>query len=162
MNFRPLDERGLTLTEVTIVAAIGTVVLLGMGGFYLQSQATWIDASAQSLTQREVTLVTQTIVDSVRTAATAAISNSPDATHHQLDLAKNGSMLSFYRFWWSASDSLVHCGTAPGASDDHAMMSSPVEQFVVTRSGAMVRVSLRARAETGQRIEYSGTARMRN
>lgn len=162
MRLRPLDERGLTLTEVTIVAAIGTVVLLGMGGFYLQSQATWIDASAQSITQREVTLVTQVIVDSVRTSASAVVTNSPDPTHHQLDLAKHGSVLPFYRFWWSASDSLVHCGTAPGASDDHAMMSSPVEQFVVSLNGSLVRVSLRARAETGQRIEFSGTARMRN
>lgn len=162
MRLRPLDERGLTLTEVTIVAAIGTLVLLGMGGFYLQSQATWIDASAQSMTQREVTLVTQAIVDSVRTSHAAVVSLSPDATHHQLDLAKNGSLLPFYRFWWSTSDSLVHCGTAPGASDDHAMLSSPVEKFVVTVDGTMVRVALQARAETGQRIEYTGSARMRN
>ena len=114
------------------------------------------------MTQREVTLVTQAIVDSVRTSHAAVVSLSPDATHHQLDLAKSGSLLPFYRFWWSTSDSLVHCGTAPGASDDHAMLSSPVEKFVVAVDGTMVRVVLQARAETGQRIEYTGSARMRN
>ena len=40
MNARWRDERGLTLTEVMIVAAIGLLVLLGLGGFYLNSQAT--------------------------------------------------------------------------------------------------------------------------
>ncbi|MFN8586242.1 MAG: hypothetical protein U0704_00435 [Candidatus Eisenbacteria bacterium] len=162
MRLRPLDERGLTLTEVTIVAAIGTLVLLGMGGFYLQSQATWIDASGQALTQREVTLVTQAIVDSTRLSHAANVVPSPDATHHQLELAKDGTSPPFYRFWWNSSDSLVHAGSAPGAPDDHAMMSSPVEQFVITASSQMVRVSLRARAATGQRVEFTGSARMRN
>ena len=44
MRLRPLDERGLTLTEVAIVGVIGVLVLLGLGGFYLNSQATWLDA----------------------------------------------------------------------------------------------------------------------
>ncbi|MBI5168059.1 MAG: hypothetical protein HZA61_01085 [Candidatus Eisenbacteria bacterium] len=163
MIFRPLNEKGLTLTEVTIVAAIGTLVLLGMGGFYLQSQATWLDGSAQSLTQREVTLVTQAIVDSVRVAHQAQVTASPDATHHDVALAKaSAGGLPFYHFWWSATDSLVHGGTSPGAADDHAMMQSPVDKFVVAVNGGMVRVSLRARAATGQFVEFSGSARMRN
>ncbi len=163
MTIRPLNEKGLTLTEVTIVAAIGTLVLLGMGGFYLQSQATWLDGSAQSLTQREVTLVTQAIVDSVRVSHQAVVTVSPDATHHDVALAKaNAGGLPFYHFWWSTTDSLVHGGTSPGAPDDHAMMQSPVDRFVVSVEGTMVRVSLRARPTTGQAVEFSGSARMRN
>lgn len=163
MIFRPLNEKGLTLTEVTIVAAIGTLVLLGMGGFYLQSQATWLDGSAQSLTQREVTLVTQAIVDDVRQSHDAQVTASPDATHHDLALyTLVGGGVPFCHYWWSATDSLVHGGTAPGAANDHPMMQSPVEKFVVAKTGTMVRVSLQARAATGQRVEFSGSARMRN
>lgn len=161
MNFRPLDERGLTLTELTIVAAIGTLVLLAMGGFYLTSQATWLDASAQSITQREVTMVTQAIVDSVRVSHTATVTPSPDATHWQLGLARYNSAVA-YNFWWSATDSLVHAGSAPGAADDHPMIRSPVHRFVVAQAGPMIRVQLQARAPTGKLIEFSGSARMRN
>lgn len=162
MRFHPLDERGLTLTEVTIVAVIGMLVLMAMGGFYLNSQATWLDASAQSITQREVTMVTQAIVDSVRTAHAATVTWSPNVDHWNLTLAKQGSLTPFYTFYWNESDSLVHGATTPGASDDHAMMQSIAELFTVSQNGSMVRVSLRARATTGQRVQFGGSARMRN
>lgn len=161
MRLRALDERGLTLTEVTIVAAIGMLVLMTMGGFYLTSQATWLDASAQAITQREVTMVTQAIVDSVRVAAAVTVNQSPDTTHWQLGLARKGNLTHYY-FWWDENDSLLHAGSSPGASDDHAMIRSPVERFIVEQDGNMIRVRLQARASTGKRVEFSGTARMRN
>ena len=162
MRLRPLDERGLTLTEVTIVAAIGTIVLLGMGGFYLNSQATWLDASAQSITQREITMVTQAIVDSVRTSGEVVGSNNPDVEHGMLTLRKTTGGTAFYYYWWDATDSLVHGGTSPGAPDDHAMMQSVVERFAVSTVGTMVRVDLRARSTAGQRVQFGGSARWRN
>ena len=53
----PLSERGLTLTELTIVGVLACLVMLGLVGFYMSSQGVWMDASAQAITQREATSV---------------------------------------------------------------------------------------------------------
>ena len=162
MNLRPLDERGLTLTEVTIVAAIGLLVLLGLGGFYLNSQATWLDASAQAITQRDATLVTEAIADSVRRGASATAWPLPDADHGQLKLYPDGSTTPFWCFWWDPSDSLVHHGPDPATDDRGALLSSKVERFRVDANANLVTVALRVRAATGQTVEVTSTTLMRN
>jgi hypothetical protein len=163
MKIRPLDERGLTLTELTIVAAIGLLVLLGLGGFYLNSQATWLDASSQSITQREATLVSEAIADHVRGCAKAIVNNLPDAEHGQLVLYRYGDATPYWYYWWDPSDSLVHHGTDMGPGDRGALLASKVERFrVVKNDSALVEVSLRVRAATGQRIELSTSTALRN
>ena len=41
------SERGLTLVELAIVGALATLVMLGLTGFYLNSQRLWIEASTK-------------------------------------------------------------------------------------------------------------------
>lgn len=166
MTIRPLNERGLTLTEITIVAAIGLLVLLGLGGFYLNSQATWIDASSQSITQREATLVIHAIADSARASGGASALAVPDAEHGQLHLFRMDEatgMLettAFWTFWWSSSDSLVYNGPSPG--NGGALVSSKADRFRVIVDGNLVQVALRMRSATGQMVEVSTSALMRN
>ncbi len=159
MSIRPLDERGLTLTEVMIVAVLGLLVIFGLIGFYLQSQATWLDASVQTITQREATMMTRTIADSTRICATAIVTPSPDADHSMLSLVRKGALTAHYHYWWDSSDSLVHQGTDTGAGDRGPIGESKVERFRVTSVGAMVTVELRLRSPQGQRVEaFSGAA----
>ena len=168
MRIRPLDERGLTLTEVTIVAAIGLLVLLGLGGFYLNSQATWLDASSQSITQREATLIAQAVADSARTSGGATALAVPDAEHGQVHLYRfdeaTGALetTAFWCFWWSPADSLVHHGPDPANGDRGALGTSKVERFRVVADGTLVQVAVRLRSATGQRVEVVTTALMRN
>lgn len=163
MNLRPLDERGLTLTEVTIVAAIGLLVLLGLGGFYLNSQATWLDASAQAITQREATLVSEAISDLARVSAGATAQPVPDADHGQVHLFLHGNPgTAFWCYWWDPSDSLVHHGPDPANDDRGALLASKVERFRVEVVGPLVQVHLRVRAATGQSVEVSSSTLMRN
>lgn len=163
MTLRPLDERGLTLTEVTIVAAIGLLVLLGLGGFYLNSQSTWLDASSQSITQREATLVSEAIADSVGTSAQAIAIPVPDAEHGQLQLFRHGDLVTpAWCFWWDPADSLVHHGPDPANGDRGAILASKVERFRIVADGSLVQVALRVRSATGQRIEVSTSTLMRN
>lgn len=157
-----LDERGLTLTELMIVAMIGVLVLLTMGGFYLQSQATWLDASSQSITQREATMVGQAIADSVRSCNSAAVAFTPDPAHCQLALCKFGSVTPSYYFWWNPVDSLIHSGTDTGAGDQGPMLQSKVERFAVSANRTLVTADLSTRAATGQTIGLSVSAVMRN
>lgn len=160
--FRHMNERGLTLTEVMVVAAIGVLVLLALGGFYVQSQSTWLDASAQSITQREVTLVNQAISDSVRSASRAIVTLTPDADHCELALIRFGQVTPSWYFWWDSSDSLVHCGTDLAAGDKGPMAQSKVERFAISAGNSMVTVSTRARAATGQTVENEMTSVMLN
>ncbi|MCC6348247.1 MAG: hypothetical protein IT347_01480 [Candidatus Eisenbacteria bacterium] len=168
MKLRPLDERGLTLTEVTIVAAIGVLVLLGLGGFYLNSQSTWLDASSQSITQREGTLITQAIADSVRESGGASAPAVPDAEHAQVHLFRfnqaSGTLetTAFWCFWWDPADSLVHQGPDPATDDRGPLSTSRVERFRVVADNSLVQVALRLRSATGEPVEVSTSAMMRN
>jgi len=50
------NERGLTLVEFTIVAALGAVVMLTISSFYLASQSMWLDSSIQAVAQRDASM----------------------------------------------------------------------------------------------------------
>lgn len=164
MNARWRDERGLTLTEVMIVAAIGLLVLLGLGGFYLNSQATWLDASSKTITQREATLVTEAIVDRVRTSNEVRVNLIPDAEHVQLELYNApGAPAAAWIFWFDPTDSLIHQGTSMVSDDRGAMHASKVTRFRVTAGdSALAVITLRLRAATGQQVELSTSALLRN
>jgi len=165
MTTRLGNERGLTLTEVMIVAVIGVLVLIAMGGFYLQSQGTWLDGSSQAITQRELTFVLETIGDSTRAASRAVVSFSPDSAHCQLALcppdSTNSAPPSWY-VWWNAADSLLHSGTNPVNGDAGPLLQSKVERFAVSADARTVSVSLRAHAATGQEVENTMSAAMLN
>lgn len=163
MIFRAIDERGITLTEVMIVAAIGLMVLLGLGGFYLNSQSTWLDASSQAITQREATLVTEAIADTAQASAQAIWAPSPDADHAQVSFYRHDDLVTpSWCFWWSPADSLIHQGPDPVSGDRGALLSSKVERFRIITDAELVRVDLRVRASTGQRVEVATTTVMRN
>ena len=46
---RALNERGLTLTELAIVGAMGLLVMTAIMGFYMNCQTLWTDASSKSI-----------------------------------------------------------------------------------------------------------------
>ncbi len=128
-------QSGMTLIEVTVVMVLAAVVTLGMIGFYISSQASWLDASTEALAQRDATLIVQAISDSVRKAAAATTSNAPDAEHQTLSLYSDPTATTaFCRFFWG-SDSLVHVG-GPGGSDDHGpVAASKVSRFEISTTG---------------------------
>jgi len=163
MNFRPLDQNGITLTEVMIVAAIGLLVLLGLGGFYLNSQSTWLDASSQSITQREATLVTEAIADTAQASALAIATSSPDPEHGQVAFYRHGDLVTpTWCFWWNPTDSLIHQGPDPVTGDRGALLSSKVERFRIVTDASLVQVALRVRVSTGQRVEVATSTMLRN
>jgi Tfp pilus assembly protein PilW len=160
---RPLSERGLTLTELTIVTVLASIAMLGLVGFYLNSQATWMDASAQAITQREATTLTEAIADDIRRAGVAKVVNSPDELHSQLELYPDRiSTTPLYVYWWDATDSLVHEGETRSA-DKGAQGSSTVERFqCIAGDSAMVQVSVQMRSAQGQRIQIGTSVAMMN
>lgn len=160
---RGLDERGLTLTEVMVVMILGTMIMAGLIGFYLSSQGLWLDTSTQAITQREASLVTAAIRDSVRKSGFAVASPSPDAMHQQLALYKKASDPSpYYYFWWNAGDSLLYSGTSVGNPASGPMIVSHAERFQIGTSPFTVRVDLSLRSAGGDVVESSAFAVMKN
>jgi hypothetical protein len=158
------DARGLTLTEVAVVMILGTMIMAGLVGFYLASQGLWLDASTQAITQREATLVTAAMRDSIRKSSRAEVTPSPDPLHEQLALFRPGETVPYYYFWWSSTDSLLYSGTSIGGPGSGPMIGSHAERFQLIANNAAggVRVDMRLRSASGDAVEAGAFAVMQN
>lgn len=154
-----LDERGLTLMELTVVSVLATIVMLGLTGFYLSSQFTWIDGSAKALTQREGTLLLETLRDSVHTAHRYVA----DPFTHQLSLYKFGQTTAFYVFRWDAdTDSMMRAGPE---GNESVMLQSKVRrfEFAPQADDAIVQLdALELVSVTGQTVFFSSSFALLN
>jgi len=154
-------ERGLTLLEVTIVMALAALVVMGMIGFYISSQATWIDGSTQAIAQRDATMLVETVSQGVRRAAFAEVTSDPDSVHQTLTLHRNDGT-TLQAFWWSSADSLVHQGPAAG-QDVGPVVVSKVTRFQLDTLANMVTLRLvELRAGDGQLVRMASAARLCN
>jgi len=155
-------ERGLTLIEVTVVAALALLVAAGVMAFYINAQITWTDASSKSLTQREATALVEHIADQSHHSATAVVT-AVDGTNCRVDFYDPGQTVARYAFWWDPDDSLVHEGTAAGST---VSGSSKVERFSLaacTPCDTFVDLtSLVMRSADGRRISMSTTMALYN
>src|SRR5262245_9879176 len=84
------SEHGFTLTELAIVGTLAVLVMLGLMGFYFNSQRMWLDGSTQAMTQRDATMLVEVLAGDVHTAAQAVIT-SVDADHQRLELYDSAS-----------------------------------------------------------------------
>jgi type II secretory pathway pseudopilin PulG len=156
MNLR--SERGLSLMEVTVVIVLAAVMTLGLLGFYLNSQATWVDASSQAMAQRDATLLLETLTAQVRGAAAAEVYDSPDGQHQGLIL-RNRNLVEIRRFWWNGADSLVHEAWGDGAANPlGAPVPSRIERFQLSVTDSLVHLdSLVVVSANGDRVPLSST-----
>ncbi len=154
---RSRGEAGFTLIELMVVVVLAGIVTLGLVAFYLNSQATWMDASTQALAQRDATSLLEYMRDKTQVAASAVLlPASPDSLNHLLILYYGG--VETDRFFWSGNDSLVHHGEGPNGQDKGPVVGTHVERFHLSRDPALPLVSLdtlRVRSSTGQVVEMS-------
>lgn len=156
------DSRGLTLTEVTVVMLLGTMIMAGLVAFYLSSQGLWLEASTQAITQREATLLTAAMRDSIRQSGSALATPSPDAQHQQLSLFRPGSSTPYYYFWWEPSDSLIHAGPTLVRGPSTAVVQSRADRLQLLAAASAVRVDVQLRSANGDRVDASAYAVMKN
>ena len=124
-------ERGLTLTELTIVTALASLVMVGLVSFYINSQGVWLDSSSQALTQRDATLILETFATHARAASSAYW--NPD--YHTLTLSYHGTDQTYQFAWRTDLDSMLYAG-ADTASTRIGL--SKVSRFEVSTSPALV------------------------
>jgi prepilin-type N-terminal cleavage/methylation domain-containing protein len=158
---RHSPARGFTLAEVMVVMVLASVVTLGLVGFYLNSQATWIDGSSQALAQRDATLIVESLTDKAREAASYEIlPTSPPSTNQIVVFFDNG-LNELSRFTWEA-DSLVHLWQ--GGDDKGPVASSIVERFELApdTSPVLHLQMLQVRATNGARVQMHSSMAMYN
>ncbi len=152
------NEHGLTLVEVAAVSVIAVVILLGFSGFYLASQFTWIDGSTKTLTQREGTLLLQTMRDKVHASYWYVV----DPIEHKLSLIKPGGA-TFYVFEWRANDdSLMYGGQE---NNPQVILQSKVRRFEFapqTDSALVTLNHLELVSATGQTVDFSSSFALLN
>ena len=153
----PRSQHGLTLTELIIVMALAALVTVGLVTFYLNSQGMWMDASTQSLVQRDATLIVERLSHRTHLAYSAEILNDPDSLRQTLILfARNGDETS--RFWWNDNDSLIHYSIGTSGSDRGPVAGSKIERFQVDRNDTHVFLKrLKMLTVMGDPVELSST-----
>ena len=151
------SERGVTLTELTVVTVLASIVMLGLVGFYMSSQATWLDASTQALTQREATLLLGEITKQVQGATSVTI-GATNPERCTLTLIRPGG--AQHMFFWQ-DDSVFTESDSTGARP--AVAASTVEKFEVDSNDTLVFVrNLQLRSSMGRSIQMSSNIRIYN
>jgi type II secretory pathway pseudopilin PulG len=156
-------ERGLTLTEITVVFVLAGLVMTGVVAFYLNAQTVWVDGSAQAITQREASLVLDAIATRARSAKSAAWGG--DARHARIYLSfpDKPDADSVYGYWWNASDSLIHEGYPNIPLDRGPMLTSQVDCFSATCSDSLVTIdTLRVRSSHGTLVTMATSVALVN
>ena len=155
-------ERGFTLVEAITVIVLSGVVTIGLLGFYLNSQATWMDGSSQALTQREATLLIESIADRVHEAASYDILPTSPPSGNQMVLLRDKDGNEMSRFSWEPVDSLVHYWDA--GVDKGPVTTSVVERFqlAVVSASVVQLTGLQVRAADGARITSSSMFALNN
>lgn len=164
MNALPSNERGITLVEVTVVMVLASLVMVGLVGFYVTSQSTWLTAASQVVTQREGTLALTMMADSIRASSSAIVSDSPNSLHQRLTLYKPNDPLGnpFIAFYWNAADSLIHCEHPPGTLRG-PIISARVNRFQMFENDTLVTIAMLELIDpNGERIPLTGGAAMYN
>jgi hypothetical protein len=152
--------RGITLIEVTIVSALAMLVVLGMIGFYISSQSSWIAGSSQALAQRDATLLIETISDRTRVAALAEVDRS-DSLHNTLIL-RDANRGESWRFWWDGRDQRVHQGLEIG-DDRGPVVNTPVTRFQLDTLTRLLEIRLvEMRADDGQSLRIASAVALHN
>jgi prepilin-type N-terminal cleavage/methylation domain-containing protein len=155
----PRNQRGLTLTELTVVMAIAAIVMIGIVTFYINSQGTWLNASSQALTQRDATLLLERMTGETRRAHSADVISDPDTTHEQLLLYDPSGERC--RFYWSPGDSLVHL--KQGAVDGPVTTSRVLRFELDTNHHSLVFLrALSMQSSTDQPVELASTMAIYN
>ena len=132
-----MNERGITLLESVIAMAIGSVVLLGIGSFYVATLRASHQDSAQTFLQRQGVLIIEEMARQIR-PATVLNGNCNGA--NSLQVINPSGTFCFYQ-----PDSTHFNEGRPGGGTANLLTGSAVpltvSTFVPTVSGTVATVS---------------------
>jgi len=155
-------QAGFTLTELAIVMILAAMVTVGLVTFYLNSQGMWVDATTQSLIQRDATLIVERIAHRTHLAYTADVISDPDSLH-QVVILFTRDLEETSRFWWNESDSLIHYSVGTTGVDLGPVVGSKVERFQLDRDTTHVHLrQLKMATTAGDPVAMNAIMRLYN
>jgi prepilin-type N-terminal cleavage/methylation domain-containing protein len=157
---------GFTLVEMMVVVVLAGVVTLGLVAFYINSQATWLDASTQAMAQRDATTILDAMRKRAKSSAQAIILPAGGGTNHALVLYDN-DLVEVGRFLWDPADSTIHWATGADPSNDQGpVVPTKVQRFWLRLDPALPSIvhvdTLRVYSTTGQTVQLASTLAMYN
>lgn len=142
--------------EVVVVGVLAAIVMLALTGFYINSQGTWMDASAKALTQREASMVLSSIADSVHASTSATVGAQTLVLHDNVGAEK-------CRYWLALGDSLIHLGAGDPTVDQGPIARSTAVKLDFAADAKLVHVTnLTLRTAQGRLVTLSGGAAFYN
>ncbi len=158
-------ERGLTLTELTVATLMASIVMIGLVGFYMNSQGVWMDSSGQALTQREATQLTEEVTQRSRGAAYLTLTPVSGDSLQDITFFSPGpgGTTTTARFWWRAADRRVHL-ELNGGGDAGPLEVSDVERFAFRANPdtSYVEFDIRMRSPEDQVVAVTSGIRLQN
>ena len=147
------SDRGVTLTELTVIGVLATMVMLALTGFYFNSQQVWVSGSTKAIAQRDATILVEEIRQRANEASDAVVDATADPLHHDLTLKYEGG--STVQFEWHADDSRIH--RREDGTDEGAVAETPVTRFQLTTldTNLVELTLLEMRSESGDSVRVS-------
>jgi len=127
-----VNERGLTLLEVLLAAALGSVVALGVSSFYVSAQSFSAQSTAHAYLQRQGTLILDEMARQIQPAS-ALTRGTCNADPQSLGITNGGGAYCFYTSGGQLTES------RPGGGPWNLLAGSPVpftlSSFTTTLTG---------------------------
>jgi type II secretory pathway pseudopilin PulG len=145
------STRGFTLVEAMIVIVLAAVVGFGLVGFYLNSQATWLDASTQAIAQRDATLMIDAITNQGRQWASAELGSDSVSIRF-----RDGFGAERDRFYLDVNDHRIY--HVEDVVDDRGPVTDTYVERLCLRltTTGIVRIdTLRVRSAEGEQVQLS-------
>ena len=156
-----MNERGFTLIEFLVAIAVGVVVLLGIGGFFLSTLRLSAQSSSQTFLQRQGTMIIDEMARQIRFANGVCKDPDPSKTacpgtcpaNPSLKVTQPGAPgTGFYCFYLSG-DQLVE--RTPTGGDVNLLAGSPVPLKLTSGSLTFCFNPPACGAATGDKVDIS-------
>jgi prepilin-type N-terminal cleavage/methylation domain-containing protein len=153
-----MNERGVTLLESLIALVVGSVVLLGVGSFYVATGRSNRQDSAQVFLQRQGVLILEEMARQIRPATSLA--DNCDGNNSLQVINASGT------FCFSQPDSAHLNEVRPGGGTENLLAGSPVpltvSNFVPTLVGSVVTVSFQLQDNAQNSMAFTTALGQRN
>jgi Tfp pilus assembly protein PilW len=152
-----MNKRGITLLETVIALAVGSVVLLAVGSFYVAASRSRSQDSAQTFLQSKGVLIMEEMARQIRPATSLAANCNGGNSLQTINASGT--------FCFSQPDSTHLNEVRPGGTEnllEGSLVPLTVSNFVPTLVGSVVTVSFQLQDNAQNSMTFTTTLGRRN
>jgi len=137
-NRRYMGNRGFTLVELLVALAVGSIILLAMGGVYVFTTRAAIDNNSQAYLQRQAALIIEEMARQIRPATQLAIATCSGVANSLQVTEADGTVYCYRRDSAASGTGLIKNTTLPGQPTDSWDLLSGAPVTLTTVNGPTV------------------------